>query len=107
MHPTYAPFPETIVNPREPHLFCSSLNPWIRAGLIGYYPSTLFLQLNDYEIRKGKKIGVTISYNNHRLFVGYIPKNRDRDDLFEEFSKHARKLKSTTPSLMKKLPSVA
>lgn len=52
----------------------------------------MFLQLNDYEIRKGKKIGVTISYNNHRLFVGYIPKNRDRDDLFEEFSKHARKL---------------
>ncbi|XP_017776044.1 PREDICTED: heterogeneous nuclear ribonucleoprotein R isoform X6 [Nicrophorus vespilloides] len=46
-------------------------------------------KLNDYEIRKGKKIGVTISYNNHRLFVGYIPKNRDRDDLFEEFTKHA------------------
>nr|CAD7595685.1 unnamed protein product [Timema genevievae] len=45
--------------------------------------------LNDYEIRKGKKIGVTVSYNNHRLFVGNIPKNRDRDELFEEFSKHA------------------
>lgn len=62
------------------------------AGLIGYvFPSTLFLQLNDYEIRKGKKIGVTISFNNHRLFVGNIPKNRDRDDLLEEFAKHARK----------------
>jgi hypothetical protein len=24
--------------------------------------------------------------------VGNIPKNRDRDDLFEEFTKHARKL---------------
>ncbi|XP_063243886.1 heterogeneous nuclear ribonucleoprotein Q isoform X4 [Bacillus rossius redtenbacheri] len=46
-------------------------------------------ELNDYEIRKGKKIGVTVSYNNHRLFVGNIPKNRDRDELFEEFSKHA------------------
>jgi heterogeneous nuclear ribonucleoprotein R len=46
-------------------------------------------QLNDFEIRKGKKIGVTISYNNHRLFVGNIPKNRDHDELFEEFSKHA------------------
>uniref|UniRef100_A0A6M2DRU9 Putative heteroproteinous nuclear ribonucleoprotein r rrm superfamily n=1 Tax=Xenopsylla cheopis TaxID=163159 RepID=A0A6M2DRU9_XENCH len=46
-------------------------------------------ELNDYEIRKGKKIGVTISFNNHRLFVGNIPKNRDRDDLLEEFAKHA------------------
>uniref|UniRef100_A0A1B0D5I7 RRM domain-containing protein n=1 Tax=Phlebotomus papatasi TaxID=29031 RepID=A0A1B0D5I7_PHLPP len=47
-------------------------------------------ELNDYEIRKGKKIGVTISFNNHRLFVGNIPKNRDRDELLEEFSKYAR-----------------
>jgi len=60
-------------------------------GLISNVPSTLFLQLNDFEIRKGKKIGVTVSFNNHRLFVGNIPKNRDRDDIFEEYSKHARK----------------
>ncbi|XP_059058668.1 heterogeneous nuclear ribonucleoprotein Q isoform X4 [Achroia grisella] len=46
-------------------------------------------ELNDYEIRKGKKIGVTVSFNNHRLFVGNIPKNRDRDELFEEFTRHA------------------
>lgn len=46
-------------------------------------------ELNDYEIRKGKKIGVTISFNNHRLFVGNIPKNRDRDELLEEFTKYA------------------
>ncbi|XP_067617568.1 heterogeneous nuclear ribonucleoprotein Q isoform X7 [Eurosta solidaginis] len=46
-------------------------------------------QLNDLEIRKGKKIGVTVSFNNHRLFVGNIPKNRDRDELIEEFTKHA------------------
>ncbi|KYM76758.1 Heterogeneous nuclear ribonucleoprotein Q [Atta colombica] len=61
----------------------------INGKLNWHSPSTLFLQLNDYEIRKGKKIGVTVSYNNHRLFVGNIPKNRDRDDLFEEFTKHA------------------
>jgi len=48
-----------------------------------------WLQLNDYEIRKGKKIGVTISFNNHRLFVGNIPKNRDRDEILEEFAKYA------------------
>lgn len=59
-------------------------------------------QLNDYEIRKGKKIGVTISFNNHRLFVGNIPKNRDRDELLEEFTKYARKsktCKTTTTSI--------
>lgn len=57
--------------------------------------SLLFqFQLNDYEIRKGKKIGVTISFNNHRLFVGNIPKNRDRDELLEEFAKYARKSKT-------------
>lgn len=45
--------------------------------------------LNDYEIQRGKKLGVTISYNNHRLFVGNIPKNRERNELKEEFAKHA------------------
>lgn len=56
-------------------------------------PPQLGHQLNDFEIRKGKKIGVTISFNNHRLFVGNIPKNRDHDELIEEFTKHARKSK--------------
>ena len=51
----------------------------------------LNLQLNDCELRKGKRVGVTISFNNHRLFVGNIPKNRDKEELLEEFSKHARK----------------
>lgn len=44
---------------------------------------------DNHEIRKGKHLGVTISINNHRLFVGNIPKNRGRDELLEEFTKHA------------------
>ena len=55
-----------------------------------YYVHTFF-QLNDTELQKGKRIGVTISHNNHRLFVGNIPKNKDREELLEEFKKHARK----------------
>ncbi|XP_042869002.1 heterogeneous nuclear ribonucleoprotein R-like isoform X1 [Penaeus japonicus] len=51
--------------------------------------SSYLLQLNEYEIQRGKKLGVTISYNNHRLFVGNIPKNRERHELYEEFAKHA------------------
>ena len=53
--------------------------------------NAMLFQLNDCELRKGKRIGVTISFNNHRLFVGNIPKNRDREELLEEFLKHARK----------------
>ena len=54
-------------------------------------PTVVHFQLNDNELQKGKRIGVTISHNNHRLFVGNIPKNKDREELLEEFKKHARK----------------
>jgi len=46
-------------------------------------------QLNGCEIRKGRKVGVTISHNNHRLFVGNIPKNRDGHQLYQDFAKYA------------------
>ncbi|XP_046645740.1 heterogeneous nuclear ribonucleoprotein Q-like isoform X1 [Daphnia pulicaria] len=46
-------------------------------------------QLNGCEIRKGRKVGVTISHNNHRLFVGNIPKNRDGHQLYQDFDKFA------------------
>lgn len=32
--------------------------------------------------------------------MGNIPKNRDRDELFEEFSKHARKLRLSLTSII-------
>ena len=72
------------------HLIWSSYTPDRLPTLSqpgGYFA---WFQLNDFELRKGKKLGVTISFNNHRLFVGNIPKNRDRDELLEEFAKHAR-----------------
>ena len=57
------------------------------------------LQLNGFEVRKGKSIAILPSLNNHRLFVGNIPKNRDRDELFEEFTKHARKSVNKVPAV--------
>ncbi|XP_070400671.1 heterogeneous nuclear ribonucleoprotein Q-like isoform X2 [Nothobranchius furzeri] len=42
---------------------------------------------NNYEIRPGKHIGVCISVANNRLFVGSIPKNKNKEQIVEEFSK--------------------
>ena len=62
---------------------------------IFYEKKMCAVQLNGCEIRKGRKVGVTISHNNHRLFVGNIPKNRDRLQLYEDFAKYARKSTKT------------
>ncbi|XP_071796432.1 probable RNA-binding protein 46 isoform X2 [Asterias amurensis] len=44
-------------------------------------------QLNNYEIRKGRYLGVCPSVDNCRLFVGGIPKNKKRNEILEEMSK--------------------
>ncbi|KAK4471856.1 hypothetical protein MN116_004611 [Schistosoma mekongi] len=41
-------------------------------------------ELNNYEIRKGKTIGVCLSVDNCRLFVGGIPKNKTREEILSE-----------------------
>jgi Q family heterogeneous nuclear ribonucleoprotein R len=46
-------------------------------------------KLDEYEMRNGRRIGVSVSLNNQRLFVSNIPKNKDRDELAAEFSKHS------------------
>jgi len=47
----------------------------------------LDVQLNNFEIKPGKYLKVNASVANVRLFVGNIPKNRTRDEIFEEFQK--------------------
>ena len=43
--------------------------------------------LNNYEIRKNKFIGVCFSVDNCRLFVGGIPKNKKKEEILEEIKK--------------------
>ncbi|XP_034021032.1 probable RNA-binding protein 46 [Thalassophryne amazonica] len=43
--------------------------------------------LNNYEIRPGKFIGVCVSLDNCRLFVGSIPKDRRKDEIMDEMKK--------------------
>uniref|UniRef100_A0A3Q3G8I4 Probable RNA-binding protein 46 n=1 Tax=Kryptolebias marmoratus TaxID=37003 RepID=A0A3Q3G8I4_KRYMA len=43
--------------------------------------------LDNYEIRSGKFIGVCVSLDNCRLFIGSIPKEKKRDEIVEEMKK--------------------
>lgn len=43
--------------------------------------------LNNFEIRKNKLIGVCFSIDNCRLFVGGIPKNKKKEEILEEIKK--------------------
>ena len=43
--------------------------------------------LNNFEIRKGRFLGVCLSVDNCRLFVGGIPKNKQKDEILQEMQK--------------------
>uniref|UniRef100_A0A8B9LS96 RNA binding motif protein 46 n=1 Tax=Astyanax mexicanus TaxID=7994 RepID=A0A8B9LS96_ASTMX len=43
--------------------------------------------LDHYEIRPGKFIGVCVSLNNCRLFIGSIPKDMKKEEIQEEMMK--------------------
>lgn len=43
--------------------------------------------INNFEIRKGRLLGACQSVDNCRLFVGGIPKNKKKDEIFEEMTK--------------------
>lgn len=47
----------------------------------------LNLQLDNYEIKPGRKLKVNISVPNLRLFVGNIPKSKGKDEILTEFGK--------------------
>jgi len=44
-------------------------------------------KLNNYEIRKGRTLGVCSSVDNCRLFVGGIPKSRKKEEILAEIRK--------------------
>nr|XP_014349734.1 PREDICTED: APOBEC1 complementation factor isoform X4 [Latimeria chalumnae] len=44
-------------------------------------------QLNNYEIRNGRLLGVCTSVDNCRLFVGGIPKTKTREEILTEMKK--------------------
>ena len=44
-------------------------------------------ELNNYEIRKGRFLGVCLSVDNCRLFVGGIPKNKQKEEILHEMRK--------------------
>ncbi|XP_078132716.1 putative RNA-binding protein 46 [Sander vitreus] len=43
--------------------------------------------LDNYEIRPGKFIGVCVSLDNCRLFIGSIPKDKRKDEIMDEMTK--------------------
>lgn len=43
--------------------------------------------LDNYEIRPGKFIGVCVSLDNCRLFIGSIPKDKKKEEIQEEMMK--------------------
>lgn len=44
-------------------------------------------EMNNYELRKGRLLGVCPSVDNCRLFVGGIPKSKQRDEILTEMKK--------------------
>lgn len=42
---------------------------------------------DNFEVRAGKFIGVCVSVDNCRLFIGSIPKDKTRDDVLDEMRK--------------------
>ena len=48
-------------------------------------------QLDSHELGEGKTLKVNVSEPKTRLFIGNIPKSKDREDIEDEFKKLAGK----------------
>ena len=59
-------------------------------GFVSYFKpedaNKAVAELNNFEIRPGKKIGVCLSIDNCRLFIGGIPKMKSRQEIMDEMS---------------------
>merc|ERR1711881_410383 len=58
-------------------------------------------KFNNFEIRKGRFLGVCSSVDNCRLFIGGIPKNKSRDEIKHEIKHNTEGVKDVIvyPSL--------
>ena len=48
---------------------------------------TAVLKLDNYQVRKGWNLGVVLSDDNDRLFIGGIPRLKTKDELLFEMNK--------------------
>ena len=51
----------------------------------------VYPQLDSHDIGEGKTLKVNVSEPKTRLFVGNIPKTKDREDIEDEFKKMSGK----------------
>ena len=51
----------------------------------------VYPQLDSHDIGEGKTLKVNVSEPKTRLFIGNIPKSKDREDIEDEFKKLAGK----------------
>jgi hypothetical protein len=54
------------------------------------------LQLNEVEIKDGRRLRATVCAPNLRLFVGNIPKCKGKSEIFQEASKATGKLRKSS-----------
>ncbi|KAE8300160.1 RNA-binding protein 47 RNA-binding motif protein 47 [Larimichthys crocea] len=61
-------------------------------------------ELNNYEVRPGRLLGVCSSVDNCRLFIGGIPKTKKREEILEEVSKSMKSHRAAAMARRKLMP---